>query len=39
MLVVIRREENGLKLIANMAFSAQAAYWSNVNNERYHEPH
>ncbi len=39
MLVVVRREENGLKLIANRAFYLQATYWSNVNNERYHEPH
>jgi hypothetical protein len=39
MLVVIRREENGLKLIANRAFYPQATYWSNVDNERYHEPH
>jgi hypothetical protein len=39
MLVVIRRQEDGLKLIANRAFYPQAAYWSNVNNERYHEPH
>jgi hypothetical protein len=39
MLGVIRRAENGLKMIVNMAVSPQAAYWSDVNNERFHEPH
>ena len=39
MLVVVGRAENGLKLIANKALSPQATYWSNVNNERFHQPH
>ena len=39
MLVGIRREDDGLKLIANRAFYPQATYWSNVNDERFHEPH
>lgn len=39
MLVWIRREDDGLKLIANKAFYPQATYWSNVNDERFHKPH
>jgi hypothetical protein len=26
-------------MIVNEALSLQATYWSNVNNERFHEPH
>jgi hypothetical protein len=28
-----------LKLIANTALAHQAIYWSNVNNERFHQPY
>jgi hypothetical protein len=39
MLVVVGRAKNGLKMSVNRALSPQANYWSNVNNERFHEPH
>src|ERR1700722_11313775 len=39
MLVVVGPAENGLKLIANRVLFSQATYWSNVNNERFHQSH